>query len=71
MPDTITIGGREFRVGATYAPRKPGPRTHAKIFLELVEKPSWGTCVRFTGRRGPSWVTARSWLRWAGDEVAP
>jgi hypothetical protein len=23
--ETITIGGREFRVGATYAPRKQNP----------------------------------------------
>lgn len=68
---TITIGGREFRVGATYAPRltAPGPD---RVFRGLTRSGA----VRYVlapeclGQR----VQIRAacyWLSWAGEEVAP
>ncbi len=67
--DTITIGGREFRVGATYAPRRPGktgPRN--RTFLG-------GAMHRDVAYRDHAGVTrtcwCMTWWEWAGDEVAP
>jgi hypothetical protein len=65
---TIDIGGRKFRIGATYAPRsgKGKPRKLRTLWWELAEV-EW--------QHGPDdvWRICRfdTWLRWAGDEVAP
>ena len=76
MTDTVRIGDREFRVGATYA-MKPGwkpagePHTfvhykpdqpHLEGGLVVTRKPY----VVYRSR----WA-ANVWLRWAGDEVTP
>mgnify|MGYP000547076538 CR=1 FL=1 len=77
MNDTITIGGREFRVGATYGPKpKPGVTSHRrKTLLTYREETVWpfyGPSVKWRNKNGSEeWANADAWLRWAGDEVAP
>lgn len=76
MSDTITIGGREFRVGATYAPKpKPGVTSHRrKTLLRYREHHMYHSepMVQWRNKNGSKeWATVKAWLRWAGDEVAP
>ena len=67
MSDTITIGVREFRVGATYRPRfgvgRPRILAVASGCRAEVE---WAHTVNSPWRV----CSYRAWLRWAGDEVA-
>ena len=67
MTDTITIGGREFRVGATYAPLKPDSEDQPRTLIAHSERHVW-----HQPRGGiPHKTSKYRWLRWAGDEVAP
>jgi hypothetical protein len=66
MTDTIAIGGREFRVGATYAPKsgKGKPRILMIAWQKFAE-------VEWRDELGAYWGRCRydTWLRWAGEEV--
>lgn len=70
---TVTIGGREFRIGATYAPKpKEGVTRYRRKTLKRVRQPSWGSpmMVYWLNKNGSEeWSTATSWLRWVGEEL--
>ncbi len=81
---TITIGGREFRVGATYAPKRPGPSRKPRrlqgfdpatsCWMSGMNRPGGTITYGIRDRDGEMWCrncSAEQWLRWAGDEVAP
>lgn len=74
MPDgdVVTIGGREFRIGALYRARNPASRVR-RVLLGTTPVIRGEPLVRY---RSPSmsreWhreVDALTWARWAGDEV--
>lgn len=72
---TITIGGREFRIGATYAPKPKrvpwGPRTLLSYSPEPLG-PFMAPLVSWQEAGGAKTSgTLNEWLAWAGDEVAP
>ena len=81
--ETVTIGGREFRVGATYAPKRPGLARKPRRLQGLssdercrrsgMNRPG-GTVYYATKYRNGDWWSATcsavQWLRWAGEEVA-
>ncbi len=69
---TVTIGDREFSIGATYAPRltAPGPNrifqgTTASGRVRYDAPTHWGGKLK-REIRNPCY-----WLSWAGDEVQP
>ena len=74
--ETVTIGGREFRVGATYAPKpKAGVTSNRRktllVYREQEVWPFYGPSVQWRNKNGSTeWANADAWLRWAGDEVA-
>jgi hypothetical protein len=77
MSDTVTIGGREFRIGAWYQGKTP---ENASPYFKPLRRQlrSLKRCFRgrvrvaYTTKLGRTGETyARSWLEWAGDEVAP
>ena len=74
MSDTITIGGREFRIGATYRPKSFEVSARRKTLLRYRAEKAWpfqGPSVQWRNKNGSEeWATAKAWLRWAGDEVA-
>ena len=75
MTDTVRIGDREFRIGATYAPsdqKALGPR--GRVLVQGPLHPCRGDVIyRFEGdppvKLRHVWFSV--WLRWAGDEVTP
>lgn len=70
MSETVNIGGREFRVGATYRGR--GINVRERKLLRIIRGGNGRVWVEFETRlRRPGRVLARSWLEWAGDEVQP
>jgi hypothetical protein len=77
MSETVTIGGREFRIGATYAPQpKPGVTSHRrKTLLKYVPVAGWPRLAPWVEYRNKNGRTERSsadaWFKWAGGEVAP
>lgn len=77
MSDTVTIGGREFRVGATYGPKpKAGVTSHRrKTLLRYRPETVWpftGPSVQWRNKNGSEeWSNATAWLKWAGEEVQP
>ena len=77
MSETVNICGREFRIGATYAPKpKPGVTNHRRKTLlryhEEAVRPFYGPSVQWRNKGGSEeWAIASAWLRWAGDEVQP
>jgi hypothetical protein len=65
---TITIGGREFRVGAAYRPRLGDSRPRIlMVAWDKLAEVEWAHTVNSPWRI----CSYRAWLRWAGDEVAP
>lgn len=65
---TVKIGDREFRVGATYAPRVEGGRTRIlKVTWSQYAEVEWAHAANSPWRI----CSYRAWLRWAGDEVLP
>ncbi len=71
---TVTIAGRTFRIGATYAPKpKDGATRYRRKTLLRVRPPSmWNSepMVYWLNKNGrEEWSTAKAWLRWAGEEV--
>ena len=73
MTDTVRIGGREFRIGAVYAPAKGRRGAVRREFLGVDQKDGWQhVSVRLIGaRRTHERMSEAAWLRWAGDEVEP
>lgn len=81
--ETVTIGGREFRVGATYAPKRPGLTRRPRQFqgfhpftlcwMTNMNRPGGTVTYGVRDQDGGLWCrncSAVQWLRWAGDEVA-
>jgi hypothetical protein len=76
VSETVTIGNRTFRIGATYAP-KPGRgvisyrrKTLLRYRPELVW-PFTGPSVQWANKNGSTeWANATAWLKWVGDEVS-
>jgi hypothetical protein len=62
----VTICGREFALGAVYAPRKPGPRKLPRQLVEL--KPSRDVIYRAGKLTRHCWCA--TWAAWAGEEIA-
>jgi hypothetical protein len=75
METTITIGGREFRVGATYQSAHPMSHIRRKLIGDFRRRDDLGRkipMVQFESGNGNWGATSEAaWLRWAGDEVAP
>ena len=68
MTDAVQIGDREFRVGATYAPRNgAGWRVPAAFEGATPER----MFVHYRVADARLKTSAANWLRWAGDEVTP
>ncbi len=72
MSDTITIGGREFRVGAWYHPRRRQGMGPARKLLAYRAEFEW-PYVEYEARNGRVYrnLGPKGWTDWAGDEVAP
>ena len=76
-PRRVSIGDREFELGAVYAPRKPRPGLHDRKLLAFEPVAGWnggkvtveviGRAVR-AGRPEPA--SGLWWSRWAGERVA-
>ena len=75
MTDVVTIGGRQFRIGATYRPKpKDGVTSHRLKTLLLYRAgtywPHSGPSVKWRNKNGTEeWSHASAWLKWAGEEV--
>lgn len=69
MTDTVTIGGREFRVGAVYAPKRPG-KTGPRHRTFLGGKMS-GDVTYADYRENVRTCWCMTWWEWAGEEVQP
>ncbi len=73
MSETVTIGGRAFRVGAWYGPKRGKGKAKPRRFMGVVEV-TWapgvdkGVIYRDASpyRTG---ILVPTWLRWAGEEV--
>lgn len=76
MTQTITIGGREFRVGAWYRSKRH-KGAYPRQFLDRRDDARRGVYVVYrwpeesTATDPEQWCSARSWRAWDGDEVAP
>jgi hypothetical protein len=69
---TITMKGREFKIGATYAPKpKPGVTSHRRKKLLGKYRDWFGeTYVEFENKNGSVETSLDvAWLKWVGDEV--
>lgn len=73
--ETVTIGGREFRVGAWYSGKLGRAERRLTSFDPNGRQP--GGTVRSHTRRdvesrdSGAWWQAHRWVCWAGDEVKP
>lgn len=74
MSETVTIGGREFRIGATYAPKPLPPGLSHKLVgnrhQRSVTKDGSAFYVK-AGGSGTGIMSGDMWAAWAGDEVQP
>jgi hypothetical protein len=80
VTEHVTIGGREFRIGATYrgkipANARPGFEPAQRRLLAVAQRKGYTdqsnrVCYE-TPRGRPGFVKAINWARWAGDEVQP
>ena len=77
MTDTVRIGDREFRVGATYAPKRGNPSLVRRLHSfdpghdrerSGMNRPG-GAVLYINSGRFPCRCSAQGWLRWAGEEV--
>lgn len=76
MSEMVIIGGREFRVGAVYAPRvhKPGVTGLDRAFRGLMPN---GASVKYlrllkSGDWSGAWSCSQGqWLDWVGGPVEP
>ncbi len=69
MSETVTIGGREFRIGSWYGPKK-GSANNRKLEWVGKIKPHWAVDVRYLRPDGQTrLMSAASWSQWAGEEV--
>lgn len=74
---TVAIGGREFRIGATYAPKpKEGVKSYRRKTLLKVRRDPWSrrqecqVIVSFRNKNGSEETcSSRSWVKWAGEEL--
>ena len=76
-PGRVSIGGREFELGAVYAPRKPRPGLHDRKLLAFEPAAGWNggkVTVEVVGRAvragRPEPVSGLWWARWAGERAA-
>jgi hypothetical protein len=72
----VVIEGREFVVGAIYAPAKPGKRTRRRLVGFEAGDGSWRGGLVLTVALGggqrrdwPEKVCGAWWVRWAGEAV--
>ncbi len=72
MSETVTIGGRKFRIGATYAPRRRPSCAPWRKLICFVENVEWPYVV-YEARNGVQrkHLGPKGWTDWAGDEVQP
>jgi hypothetical protein len=75
-PGRVSIGGREFELGAVYAPRKPRPGLHDRKLLAFEPAAGWNggkVTVEVVGRAvragRPEPVSGLWWARWAGERA--
>ena len=73
----VTIAGREFELGAVYAPRKPRPGLRDRKLLAFEPAAGWNggkVTVEVVGRAvragRPEPVSGLWWSRWAGERAA-
>jgi Ser-tRNA(Ala) deacylase AlaX len=68
---TVTIGDREFRIGATYQgkidPKYRMVIPRQRALLRVIGGEVWFRTKTGDEQSAPS----GNWLRWAGDEVTP
>ena len=76
-PRRVSIGGREFELGAVYAPRRPRPGLHDRKLLAFEPVAGWNggkVTVEVVGRAAragrPEPLSGLWWSRWAGERVA-
>ena len=77
-PGRVSIHGREFELGAVYAPRKPRPGLRNRELIAFEPAASWcgGRVLariisRQAIRRPPCQaVSGIWWSRWAGERIA-
>ena len=70
---TVHIGAREFRIGATYAPRVGRRQPRILVGFEnpgRLGRPGGDVRVMTNNGYGDVWAGTH-WLRWAGEEVMP
>lgn len=77
MSDTVKIGDREFRIGATYQTLLTSDAPYRLLYLIGVEPCHGLTLLKYCEGGKPNdchkvhEVSPQLWLRWAGDEVLP
>lgn len=77
MSETVTIGGREFRIGAWYEGKQPKDaqrqvKTMRRQLLAADNTKSGRLRVLYATKGGFTHRSfARSWAAWAGHEVQP
>ena len=66
MSETVTIGDREFRIGAWYGSRRCAVRRRRFLAVRC----STHTYVEYQARNGETYAIApQSWTKWAGEEI--
>ena len=73
----VTIAGREFELGAVYAPRRPRPGLHDRKLLAFEPAAGWNggkVTVEIVGRAAragrPEPLSGSWWSRWAGECIS-
>jgi hypothetical protein len=76
-PERVSIGHREFELGAVYGPRKPRPGLRLRRLLAFEPAAGWNggkVTVEIIGRPvragQPEPVSGLWWSRWVGERVA-
>jgi len=68
---TVTIGGREFRIRATYVSKRPRDKTRPRTLCVSHPWQPEGKVRLMTPGGYTQYWSAEVFARWAGDEVAP
>jgi hypothetical protein len=76
-PERVSIAGREFELGAVYAPRRPRPGLHNRKLLAFEPAAGWNggmVTVEVIGRvvraGQPEPMSGSWWARWAGERIS-